>query len=156
MVLSAGAELSRWGSCSERRPAEPEPDHPLGAPCRPSGHLMGALKPSGRGRTRRNYAVRGQVSPIRLEAACSPPTRVSSGALEGTEGSQMEWIIESYDRGTDRDGQNRFTSESAFISAAEELLRDIRKGFVSATLPDGRVLDESAMRALVANTSVNR
>jgi hypothetical protein len=38
----------------------------------------------------------------------------------------MEWIIESYDRRTDRDGQNRFTSESAFISAAEELLRDIR------------------------------
>jgi hypothetical protein len=29
----------------------------------------------------------------------------------------MEWIIESYDRRTDRDGQNRFTSESAFITA---------------------------------------
>ena len=47
----------------------------------------------------------------------------------------MEWIIESYDRRTDRDGQNRFTSEGAFISAAAELLRDTRKGFVSATLP---------------------
>ena len=68
----------------------------------------------------------------------------------------MEWIIESYDRRTDRDGQNRFTSEGAFISAAAELLRDTRKGFVSATLPDGRVLDETAMRALVASTSVNR
>ena len=68
----------------------------------------------------------------------------------------MEWIIESYDRRTDRDGQNRFTSESAFISAAEELLGNIWKGFVSATLPDGRVLDEAAMRALVANTAVNR
>jgi hypothetical protein len=77
-------------------------------------------------------------SPTRLEATCSPPTRVSSGALEGTEGSQMEWIIESYDRRTDRDSQNRFTSESAFISAAEELLGNIWKGFVSATLPDGR------------------
>jgi hypothetical protein len=74
----------------------------------------------------------------------------------GTEGSQMEWVIESYDRATDRDGQNRFTSESAFIRAAEELLRNIRKGFVSATLPDGRVLDEAAMRALIASTSVNR
>jgi hypothetical protein len=104
----------------------------------------------------RDYAVRGQVRPIRLEAARSPPTRVSSGALEGTEGSQMEWIIESYDRGTDRDGQNRFTSESAFISAAEQLLGNISKGFVSAILPDGRVLDEAAMRALVARTSVNR
>ena len=47
-----------------------------------------------------------------------------------------------------RDGQNRFTSERAFISAAEELLRGIRKGFVSATLPDGKLLDEAAMRAL--------
>ena len=68
----------------------------------------------------------------------------------------MEWIIESYDRRTDRDGQKRFTSGSAFISAAEELLGNIWKGFVSAKLPDGRVLDEAAMRALVLNTSVNR
>jgi hypothetical protein len=68
----------------------------------------------------------------------------------------MEWIIESYDRRTDRDGLKRFTSESAFISAADELLGNIWKGFVSATLPDGRELDEAAMRALVANTSVNR
>ena len=39
----------------------------------------------------------------------------------------MELIIESYDRRTDREGQNRFTSESAFISAAEELLGNIWK-----------------------------
>jgi hypothetical protein len=68
----------------------------------------------------------------------------------------MEWIIESYDRRTDRDSQNRFTSESAFICAAEELLRSITKGFVSAKLPDGRVLDEAAMRAVVARAAVNR
>jgi hypothetical protein len=68
----------------------------------------------------------------------------------------MEWIIESYDRKTDRDVQNRFTSESAFISAAEELLGNNWKGFVSATLPDGSVLDEAAMRALVTRTLVNR
>jgi hypothetical protein len=68
----------------------------------------------------------------------------------------MEWIVESYDRRTDRDGQKRFTSESAFIGAAEEILGNIWKGFVSATLPDGRVLNEAAMRALVANASVNR
>ena len=68
----------------------------------------------------------------------------------------MEWIIESYDRRTDRDLQNRFTSESAFITSAEELLGNIWRGFVSAKLPDGRVLDEAAMRALVASTSVNR
>jgi hypothetical protein len=68
----------------------------------------------------------------------------------------MEWIIESYDRRTDRDGEHRFTSENAFISAAEELLGNNWKGFVSATLPDGTVLDEAAMRAIVARTSVNR
>jgi hypothetical protein len=68
----------------------------------------------------------------------------------------MEWIIESYDRRTDRDGQNRFTSEIAFISAADELLRNTWRGFVSATLPDGKVLDEPAIRALVAGASVNR
>jgi hypothetical protein len=90
------------------------------------------LTPSGRGdRTGCNYAVRGQVSPIRLEAASSPRLAYHLARRREPEGSQMEWIIESYDRGTDRDGQNRFTSESAFISAAEELLRDIRKGFVS-------------------------
>jgi hypothetical protein len=69
----------------------------------------------------------------------------------------MEWIIESYDRRTDRDAESRFATESAFIDAGEQLLGNIWKGFVSATLPDGRVLDEAAMRALVAaSTSVNR
>jgi hypothetical protein len=29
----------------------------------------------------------------------------------GSRGSQMEWIIESYDRRTDRDGENRFNTE---------------------------------------------
>ena len=67
----------------------------------------------------------------------------------------MEWIIESYDRRTDRDGQNRFTSESALISAAEELLGNIWKGFVSATLPDGTIVrDEPALRALIAESAV--
>ena len=47
----------------------------------------------------------------------------------------MEWIIESYDRRTDRDGENRFGTESALISAAEDLLRNVRKGFVSAIFP---------------------
>jgi hypothetical protein len=65
----------------------------------------------------------------------------------------MEWIIESYDRKTDRDGENRYTTESAFISAAEELLHNIWKGFVSATLPDGRVLNERQLRALIARVA---
>jgi hypothetical protein len=75
--------------------------------------------------------------------------------LGEAKGSQMEWIIESYDRKTDRDGMNRYTSESAFISAAEELLRSILKGFVSATLPDGRVLNEQQLRGLIAHSALN-
>jgi hypothetical protein len=47
----------------------------------------------------------------------------------------MEWVIESYDRRTDRDAEHSFATESAFISAAEDLLRNGEKGFVSATLP---------------------
>jgi hypothetical protein len=65
----------------------------------------------------------------------------------------MEWIIESYDRRTDRDRENRYTTESAFIGAAEELFRNTWRGFVSATLPDGRVLDEAQVRALIARTT---
>ena len=69
----------------------------------------------------------------------------------------MEWIIESYDRTTDRDGENRFPTESAFISAAEDLLRNVRKGFVSATLPDGTIVqDERALRTLIAARAVPR
>jgi hypothetical protein len=49
----------------------------------------------------------------------------------------MEWIVESYDRRTDRDGESRFTTEAAFIRAGEDLLRNGGRGFVSATLPDG-------------------
>ena len=69
----------------------------------------------------------------------------------------MEWIIESYDRRTDRDGENRFATESAFIRAAEDLLGDLEKGFVSATLPDGTIVqDERALRTLVAARAVPR
>ena len=41
--------------------------------------------PAGGAQDKRDYAVRGKVSPIRIETA---RTHVSSGALEGTEGSQ--------------------------------------------------------------------
>jgi hypothetical protein len=67
----------------------------------------------------------------------------------------MDWIIESYDRRTDRDGENRFTTEVAFIRAAEDLLRNVWRGFVSATLPDGTIVrDEPALRALIAASVV--
>ena len=69
----------------------------------------------------------------------------------------MEWVIESYDRRTDRDGEHTFTTEAAFIRASEDLLRNAWRGFVSATLPDGTILrDEPALRALIAESAVNR
>ena len=69
----------------------------------------------------------------------------------------MEWVIESYDRRTDRDGKNRFTTEVAFIRASEDLLRDVWRGFVSATLPDGTIVrDEAALRALIAASAAGR
>ena len=69
----------------------------------------------------------------------------------------MEWVIESYDRRTDRDGENRFTTEVAFIRAGEDLLRNGEKGFVSATLPDGTIVrDERALRVLIATSTVGR
>jgi hypothetical protein len=62
----------------------------------------------------------------------------------------MEWIVNSYDRRTDRDGQNRFTTEAAFIAAGQDLLRDVWRGFVSAILPDGTVVkDVGALRAII-------
>jgi hypothetical protein len=69
----------------------------------------------------------------------------------------MEWVIESYDRRTDRDGENRFTTEVAFIRASEDLRRNGGRGFVSATLPDGTIVrDERALRALIAASAVGR
>jgi hypothetical protein len=69
----------------------------------------------------------------------------------------MEWVIESYDRRTDRDGEHTFTTEAAFISASEDLLRNGEKGFVSATLPDGTIVrDERALRVLIATSTVGR
>ena len=69
----------------------------------------------------------------------------------------MEWVIESYDRRTDRDAENRFDTEVAFIKAGEDLLRDAWRGLVAATLPDGTILrDEPALRALIAASAVGR
>ena len=69
----------------------------------------------------------------------------------------MEWVIESYDRRTDRDAEHSFATESAFISAAEDLLRNGRRGFVSATLPDGTIVREDGRSgALIATSAVGR
>jgi hypothetical protein len=41
------------------------------------------------------------------------------------------------------------------LAKAEELLRNIWRGFVSATLPDGRVLNEQQLRVLVTPGASN-
>jgi hypothetical protein len=65
--------------------------------------------------------------------------------------AHMEWVLNSYDRRTDRDGQNRFTTEAAFIAAGQDLLHDVWRGFVSAILPDGtEVKGLGALRAIIA------
>ncbi len=67
----------------------------------------------------------------------------------------MEWVLNSYDRRTDRDGQNRFTTEAAFLAAGQDLLRDVSRGFVSATLPNGtEVKDIGALRAMITATTL--
>ena len=97
--------------------------------------------------------IRGQLRLVGLDAAGRRPNSPMKLRLVAAKGSQMEWIIESYDRKTDRDGTHRYTTEGAFISAAEELLRNIWKGFVSATLPDGSVLNEQQLRGLIAHSA---
>jgi len=63
----------------------------------------------------------------------------------------MAWIIRRYDRSTDRDGEEAFTTEAAFLRAADDLLHNKRMGFDSAVLPDGTLVKgEGALRALIA------
>jgi hypothetical protein len=67
----------------------------------------------------------------------------------------MEWTLRTYNRRTDRDGQDKFTTEAAFIAAVQDLFRDLWKGFDSAILPNGTVVkDLGALRALVAASPV--
>jgi hypothetical protein len=100
--------------------------------------------------------ARGQVRLIRLEASHCSPTRVSSLALEGTE--DRRWNGSSRATTPERigDAEHSFATESAFIGAAEDLLRNVWEGFVSA-LPDGTIVrDEPALRALIAASTVGR
>ena len=49
----------------------------------------------------------------------------------------MEWIINSYDRRTDRTARTVSPPRPLSSQRAGELLRDVWRGFVSAILPDG-------------------
>ena len=63
----------------------------------------------------------------------------------------MEWVLNTYGRHTDRDGQHRFATEAGFIAACQDLLRDVWRGFDSAILPNGTVVkDVGGLRALIA------
>jgi hypothetical protein len=116
-------------------------------------------------RSRGNISAQKSGSPLIDAAPPDPPARVArptpqattdgreSSPWRGNRGSLMD--IESYDRRTDRDAEHRFATESAFISAAEDLLRSGGRGFVSATLPDGAIVpDERALRVLIAASAV--
>jgi hypothetical protein len=66
----------------------------------------------------------------------------------------MEWIITS--RGEITRGISaspHYTSEDDFLAALRDLLSDPKKQFVSATLPDGRVLDEAAAKGFTIGVS---
>ena len=64
----------------------------------------------------------------------------------------MDWIIMSKNGGTGLTGENHYPTEDGFRAALGDLFGDPKKQFVSATLPDGKVLDEAAARALVVFT----
>jgi hypothetical protein len=61
----------------------------------------------------------------------------------------MDWIIKSKDDITGLTGENRYTVETGFLTALGGLLSDPKKQFISATLPDGTVLDAAAAKALL-------
>jgi len=47
-------------------------------------------------------------------------------------------------------GSKNFDTESAFLSAVRDALSDLRKERLSAVRPDGGILTETDLRALVA------
>ena len=58
----------------------------------------------------------------------------------------MDWIIKS------KDGENTYPTEDGFRAALTDIFNDAEKQFVSATKPDGTVLDETSAKALVEFT----
>jgi hypothetical protein len=66
----------------------------------------------------------------------------------------MEWIIKSRGEITRGISESpRYTSENDFLAALRVLFSDPKKQFVSATLPDGRVLDEAAAKGFTIGVS---
>jgi DNA-binding GntR family transcriptional regulator len=60
----------------------------------------------------------------------------------------MIWTLQCVDqtKTPSREGKRTYETEAAFESAARDALADLRTKLVSATLPNGTVLDEAELR----------
>jgi hypothetical protein len=60
----------------------------------------------------------------------------------------MDWKLKtiSYGNGPSREGTRTFSTEAEFENAARKALADLRAKVISATLPDGTVLDVAELR----------
>jgi hypothetical protein len=58
----------------------------------------------------------------------------------------MDWIIQSKDGSISE--ITHYTTEDGFLAALRDLFGDPKRKFISATLPDGTVLDEAAAKVL--------
>ena len=67
---------------------------------------------------------------------------------------RADWIIKTRDEITGRISETRRRTETGFIAAVKDRLRDPRRRLISATLPSGKVLDETAVRVLVGEERV--
>ena len=64
----------------------------------------------------------------------------------------MDWIIQSKD-GTISEIRH-YTTEDDFRAALRDLFGDPKEQFISATLPDGTVLDEAEAKELAGGFSI--
>lgn len=60
----------------------------------------------------------------------------------------MDWIIRS------KDGITHYTTEDDFRAALRDLFSDPKEQFISATLPDGTVLDEAEAKELAGGFGI--
>jgi hypothetical protein len=60
----------------------------------------------------------------------------------------MDWIIRS------KDGITHYTTDDDFRAALRDLFSDPKEQFISATLPDGTVLDEAEAKELAGGFGI--
>jgi hypothetical protein len=66
----------------------------------------------------------------------------------------MKWIIKSRDEVTGGFIESHYTTEDDFLAALKDLFGDPKQRFISATLPDGKALDEAAAKILAGGFSI--